>query len=50
MIQQDKIEALQGRINQLELQQAVQGVVRYPDSWSYNAGSSPFCGCGGYNI
>ena len=46
MIQQDKIEALQGRINQLELQQATAGVVRYPNSWAYNAGPSPFCGCG----
>lgn len=45
---QDKIEALQGRINQLELQQAVCGVVRYPTSYTYNAGASPFCG-GGYS-
>lgn len=50
MIQQDKIEGLQQQVQQLQLAQAVQGVVRYPDSWSYNAGSSPFCGCGGYNI
>lgn len=50
LIQENKIEALQGRVNQLELQQAVAGVVRYPDSWAYNAGTSPFCGCGGYNI
>lgn len=46
MIQQDKIEALQQQVSQLQLAQAVQGVVRYPDSWAYNAGSSPFCGCG----
>ena len=50
MIQQDKIEGLQQQVNQLQLQQAVAGVVRYPDSWAYNAGTSPFCGCGGYNI
>ena len=51
MIQQDKIEGLQQQVNQLQLAQAVQGVVRYPDSWAYNAGSSPFCGCGnGCNI
>jgi hypothetical protein len=42
---QNKIEALQGRVNQLELQQAVSGVVRYPNSMAYNAGTSPFCNC-----
>lgn len=43
-IAQNKIEALQGRINQLELQQAVAGVVRYPSTFAYSAGQSPFCG------
>lgn len=43
---QNKIEALQGKVNQLELQQAVAGVVRYPQSMSYTAGYSPFCNCG----
>lgn len=49
---QNKIEALQGRVNQLELQNAVSGVVRYPNSMAYSAGTSPFCNCGGcgYNI
>jgi hypothetical protein len=47
-ISQNKIEALQGRINQLELQNAVSGVVRYPSSATYNAGGSPFCNCGCY--
>lgn len=47
MIQQDKIEGLQQQVQQLQLAQAVAGVVRYPDSWAYNAGTSPFCGCGG---
>lgn len=41
---QNKIDALQGRVNQLELQQATNGVVRYPNGWTYNAGTSPFCG------
>ena len=46
-ISTNKMEALQGRINQLELNNAVAGVVRYPTSFSYNAGPSPFCGgCG----
>lgn len=43
---QNKIEALQGRINQLELQQATQGVVRYPSSMTYAYNANPFCGCG----
>ena len=42
---QNKIEALQGRINQLELQNALNGVVRYPQGLTYNAGMSPFCAC-----
>ena len=44
MFQADKFEAMQNRINQLELQNALQGVVRYPNGWTYNAGNSPFCG------
>jgi len=40
------MEAMQNRINQLELQNALQGVVRYPNGFTYNAGASPFCGCG----
>lgn len=44
---QNKIDALQGQVNALQLQNAVAGVVRYPTSWTYNAGASPFCGgCG----
>lgn len=47
VLAKDKIEALQGRISQLELQQAMCGVVKYPSGWTYNAGSNPFCGgCG----
>ena len=46
-ITENKIEALQGKINQLELNNAVAGVVRYPTTFAYNAGQSPFCGgCG----
>ena len=40
----NKIEAMQNRINQLELQNQLFGVVRYPNGWTYNAGNSPFCG------
>lgn len=44
-ISQNKIETLQGRINQLELQSALCGVVRYPNAMTYDAGTSPFCSC-----
>ena len=45
MIAQNKIEALQAKVSELELQNAVAGVVRYPSTWSYDAGKSPFCTC-----
>jgi hypothetical protein len=47
-IAENKIEALQAKIQSLELAQAMNGVVRYPNGWTYNAGTSPFCngGCG----
>lgn len=45
-INQNKIESLQQQVNALELQNATANVVRYPSSWTYNAGMSPFCGCG----
>lgn len=44
ILTENKIEAMQNRINQLELQNQLQGVVRYPNGWTYNAGTSPFCG------
>ena len=43
---QNKIEALQNRVNQLELQQATSNIVRYPTSMSYAYNSNPFCSCG----
>ena len=49
-IAQDKIEALQNKVNALELQQAVTGVVRYPMATTYTSGGNPFCGCGCGNI
>ena len=50
-IQQDKIGALQGQVNQLQLQSALCGVVRYPNSTTFTAGYNPYfnantCGCG----
>ena len=47
MMQQNKIEALQQKVQGLELQNAVAGVVRYPMSTAYNAGFNPFCNCNG---
>lgn len=47
-IQQNRIDEMQNQINNLQLQNALQGVVRYPNGYTYNAGASPFCnnGCG----
>ena len=41
----NEITSLRDKINQLELAQATNGVLRYPNAWTYNAGMSPFCGC-----
>lgn len=50
-ISQNKIEALQSQINQLQLAQATNGVLRFPNSWSYGAGQfPPIYGCCGQNI
>lgn len=48
VLSESKIEALQGKIQQLELAQALNGVVRYPSTLTYNAGASPFFNCGVY--
>lgn len=45
MIAQNKIESLQQRISELELANATAGIVRYPSTWSYDAGKAPFCTC-----
>ena len=52
MMAQNKIEALQAQVSQLQLAQATNGVLRFPNSWSYGAGPFPpiFGGCGfGYS-
>lgn len=46
MMQAEKIEALQQKVQTLEMQNAMAGVVRYPMSTAYNAGYNPFCNCG----
>ena len=49
MISQNKIEALQSQVSQLQLAQATSGMLKFPNSWSYGAGPFPpifGCGCG----
>ena len=45
LIAGNRIADMQSQINDLQLQNAMAGVVRYPNAWTYNAGVSPFCGC-----
>ena len=45
LIAGNRIADMQNQINELQLQNAMAGVVRYPNAWTYNAGISPFCGC-----
>lgn len=49
-INKNKVEEMQNRINQLELQSALCGVIRYPNATTYTAGFNPYfnsgCGCG----
>lgn len=49
LIQENKIESLQNKIQALELQSAMCGVVRYPQGVTYNAGAWPLANgcCGG---
>ena len=42
----DRMAQMQNQINQLQLQNSLCGVVRYPMASTWNAGSNPFCGCG----
>lgn len=42
---ENRMADMQNRINQLELQSQLAGVVRYPMGYTYTAGNSPFCGC-----
>ena len=46
MIAQDKIESLQNQVNQLNLQNQLAGVVRYPMNTMYGVPSPCFNGCG----
>lgn len=48
-LDQNKIEALQAQVSELQLAQATAGMLRFPNSWSYGAGPFPpiFGGCCG---
>lgn len=42
----NKIDALQAKVNALELAQATSNVVRYPSAMTYAYNANPFCSCG----
>ena len=44
---EQRIAEQSARIASLEMDNRMYGVVRYPNGYAYNAGPSPFCGCGG---
>ena len=48
----NRMADMQNQINQLQLQSALCGIVRYPTQTTYGAGFNPFfnsgCGCNGY--
>lgn len=44
MLQEDTIQRLRDQVSDLRMDNRMQGVVRYPNGYSYNAGPSPFCG------
>lgn len=46
---EQRIAEQSARIASLEMDNRMCGVVRYPTGYTYNAGPSPFCGCGGCN-
>ena len=41
LIQQNKIEALQAQVSQLQLAQATSNVLRFPNSWTFTGGVFP---------
>lgn len=50
-IAQNKVEALQAQVNQLQLAQATSGMLRFPNSWTYGAGPfPPIFGCAGATV
>ena len=47
MMQANEIQQLRDKVNALQMDNRMYGVVRYPNGYTYTAGPSPFCGCGG---
>lgn len=47
MMQANEIQQLRDKVNSLEADNRMYGVVRYPNGYTYTAGPSPFCGCNG---
>lgn len=51
LIQTNEIQSLRDKVSSLEMDNRMCGVVRYPMSYAYSAGPSPFCsGCCNGNI
>ena len=52
LIQKNEMQSLRDRLQQMELREAMCGVVRYPMATTYTSGGNPFCGCGccGQNV
>ena len=51
LIQKNEMQNLRDRLQQMELREAMCGVVRYPMATTYTSGGNPFCGCSnGCNI
>lgn len=46
LMQANEIQALRDKVNGLEMDNRMYGVVRYPNGYTYSAGNSPFCGNG----
>lgn len=47
LMQANEIQALRDKVNGLEMDSRMYGIVRYPNGYTYSAGNSPFCvgGC-----
>lgn len=46
LAQANEIQQLRDKVNALQMDNRMYGVVRYPNGYTYTAGPSPFCGFG----
>lgn len=46
LMQANEIQQLRDKVNALQMDNRMYGVVRYPNGYTYTAGPSPFCGFG----